>query len=134
MRGCFSNWQGFKIPCVGVFLAALLSGVAFAEFIEVQWERLELSTSQRSNLTTLDRQWQGRYAELAPRIQANEQKLRALMNSAHPDEHEIMRLQQQIHEDKMQLKMDATQIFLHKRRILSREQDERLMKMMNHGH
>jgi len=108
--------------------------VAFAEFVQVQWERLELSQDQRSNLTHLDKQWQNRYTELVPRIQANEQKLRRMMNASHPDEREIMQLQQQIHEDKLQLKMDATQIFLHKRRVLSQDQDKKLMKMIQQDH
>lgn len=134
MRRLFSSWFAIKAPCLCGLLLGLLTGVACAEFVEVQWERLELSQDQKSNLTHLDKQWQNRYSEVVPRIHANEQKLRALMNSAHPDEHEIMRLQQQIHEDKMKLKMDATQIFLYKRRVLSREQDERLMQMMKKGH
>lgn len=134
MRRLFDRLCILKAPCVCGLLLSLVTGLACAEYVQVQWERLELSQDQRSNLTHLDKQWQNRYSELVPRIQANEQRLRKLMNASHPDEREIMQLQQEIHEDKLQLKMDATQIFLHKRRILSQDQDKKLMKLMQQGH
>lgn len=101
------------------------------EYLEVNWDSLDLSDSQRNNLKNLDNRWKSTVSDIVPRIQTNERKLKQLMQSSKPNEGEILKLQQQIHEDKTQLKMEATEIFLHKRKVLNNQQQEKLQKMIN---
>jgi hypothetical protein len=116
-----------------VTLMLSLGAQAYArhEYNEVNWDSLNLSNQQRSNLNSLDAQWHNTVTEVAPRIQGNEKKLKLLMNSSKADESQIIRLQEQIHEDKTRLKVQATQIFLDKRKCLNREQQDKLRKMIN---
>lgn len=118
-----------------LFITLVLSGwlqaMAKAEYVQVNWESLDLSSQQRNHLNSLDQTWKSLVTELVPRIQANEKKLKNMMNCTSPDEDEIMRVQQSIHEDKLKLKMQATQIFLDKRKVLTKEQQEKLRKIMS---
>lgn len=115
---------------VAVFLN--MSHQAFAKqgVHEVNWDQLDLTNHQRNLLDNLDEQWRSTVSDMVPRIRANEKKLKLLVMSPDANEAEILRLQQEIHEDKMRLKMEATQIFLHKRKVLSTTQQEKLMKML----
>ncbi len=100
-------------------------------YVRINWESLELSSQQRDTLNTLDQQWKTVVCKLAPRIRMNEEKLRELMNSDSPDEDQIIKLQEQIHQDKATLKVDATEIFLSKRKALNKEQQQKLREMLN---
>jgi Spy/CpxP family protein refolding chaperone len=104
---------------------------AFAEYTQVNWETLDLNPQQRATLYSLDRQWRISVAEVAPKIAAKEHRLKQMMNACNANEDDILHLQQEIHEDKMHLKMQATQIFLDKRRVLTPEQNAHLLQMMN---
>ncbi len=101
------------------------------EIVEIDWESLDLSTQQREQLHQLDRQWKSSVSQVAPRLQSNRKKLKTLMASPGGREEDILQLQQQIHQDNARLRMDATQIYLNKRRILNREQEEKLRYILN---
>lgn len=103
---------------------------AKGDYHEVNWESLELSSQQREDLSELDDQWRQSVQELVPKIRTNERKLKRLMQSSQTDEDQILNLQQEIHDDKSKLKLQATQIFLMKRKILNKNQQGKLMKMM----
>ncbi len=125
----------FSSLTLALLMALTSSNDAFAkqQFREVNWETLELSDTQRSSLNRLDQQWKSSVNDLVPRIKANENKLQTLMKSSKPDEREIIRLQEQIHEDKMKLKLEATHIFLTKRKILNKDQQVKLQRMINYA-
>lgn len=119
-----------------LFLITLIFSIwtqamAKEEYVPVNWESLDLSSQQRNHLNSLDQTWKSIVSELVPRIQANEKKLKQMMHCASPNEDEILRLQQTIHEDKTKLKIQATQIFLDKRKVLTKDQQEKLRKMMS---
>lgn len=116
---------------LAVLLGAWSQALAKQGYVQVNWDRLDLSSQQRNSLNNLDEQWHGTVSEVAPRLHENERKLKHLMRSPNADEEEILSLQQQIHKDKAQLKMEATQIFLNKRKVLNKEQQQKLRNMIN---
>ncbi len=111
-------------------VALPLSPAMAKEFQKVNWESLELSDDQRLRLTELDHQWHQTAEEAVPRIQRNQQRLRQLMASPNPSEEDVLAIQQRIHQDKLNLKMQATQIFLMKRKVLTPPQQAKLRKML----
>lgn len=114
-----------------VILSCWSQAIAKQEYKAVNWDSLDLSNQQRDSLNDLDEQWQSSLSEMAPRIQANERKLKLLMRSPKPNESDILKLQQQILEDKAKLKLEATQIFSLKRKLLKKEQEQKLIQMMD---
>jgi hypothetical protein len=98
---------------------------------EIDWDSLDLSSQQRDQINQQDEQWRSAVSEAAPRIQMKERKLKKMMSSPQSDEQEILRLQQDIHEEKARLKMEATRIFLNKRKVLKRDQQQKLQNIIN---
>lgn len=115
-----------------LFLVAGMWAQAYAgqRYVEVNWESLELTGQQRNHLQDLDEQWKSTVSEIVPRLEDNRRKLRRLMKSPEADKTEIIRLQEKINADKTRLKIRAFQIFQDKRRILNRDQQEKLQKML----
>ncbi len=116
---------------VSIVVLGCLDLSARAEYQKVNWESLDLSSPQRTKLNQLDSEWQEVVSEVVPRLRVNQKKLKKLMGEQHPDEDEILEVQKAIHKDKAKLRMEATQIFLHKRKVLNEQQEEKLQKMLN---
>jgi Spy/CpxP family protein refolding chaperone len=123
-----------KVPVIFLFcllLSCWLQAQAKQDLLEVNWDSLDLSDQQRSSLNNLDQQWKNTVSQIAPRLHANERLLKHMIYSSTPNEDQILQLQEDIHEDKMRLKMNATEIFLDKRRVLNPQQQEKLQQIIN---
>ena len=124
--------RGLSVLVMACFVTGFCSqAIARQEYVHVNWDTLDLSSYQRNHLNELDQQWKSTVNELAPRIHQNQKKLKQLMSNPEADAGEIMQLQQEIHQDKSKLKIEATQIFLNKRKVLNQEQRDRLRQMLN---
>lgn len=99
----------------------------------IDWEQLNLNSDQKTHIQDLDSQWKSIYNQLAPNIRQKEAKLLQMMNNPHSNEAEIMKLQNEINQDKIELKQQATELFLSKRKCLKPEQKKRLMEMVQTG-
>jgi hypothetical protein len=122
--------SGMGLLALCVAAGFWLQAQAKSDFQEIQWETLDLSEQQRQSIQQLDQHWHSTVSEVVPRIQEQEKRLKHLMSSQKPDEPTILQVQQSIHQDKSRLKMEATQIFLRKRKILNKQQENRLLRMI----
>ena len=97
----------------------------------IDWLNLDLSEDQKKQITTLNEDWKRVQQLIRPKIIRDQQKLKNVMSSPNADENEIRKLQGDIMLRQKQLRFEATENFLSKRRILSNQQREKLHKMMS---
>ena len=97
----------------------------------IDWLNLDLSEDQKKQITTLNEDWKRVQQLIRPKIIRDQQKLKNVMSNPNADENEIRKLQGDIMLRQKQLRFEATENFLSKRRILSNQQREKLHKMMS---
>lgn len=98
--------------------------------VNINWTQLNLSEDQAKKMNELDDQW-GRIEQLIrPKIIRDQQQLKNIMSNPNADDEQIRNLQRDIMTRQEQLRFEATENFLSKRRILNTKQREVLHKMM----
>ena len=100
-------------------------------YSSINWLNLDLSEDQKKQITTLNEDWKRVQQLIRPKIIRDQQKLKNVMSNPNADENEIRKLQGDIMLRQKQLRFEATENFLSKRRVLSNPQREKLHKMMS---
>lgn len=96
----------------------------------INWLTLDLTDEQKRQIKTLNDDWKRVQQLIRPKIIRDQQKLKNVMSNPNADEDQIRKLQGDIMLRQKQLRFEATENFLSKRRVLSNEQREKLHKMM----
>lgn len=96
----------------------------------INWLTLDLTTEQKKQIKALNDEWKRVQQLIRPKIIRDQQKLKNVMSNPNADEDQIRKLQSDIMLRQKQLRFEATENFLSKRRILSDPQREKLHKMM----
>jgi hypothetical protein len=99
----------------------------------VDWSKLNLSSSQKTQIETLEGQWNKEYNELKPAIQEEQHHLSKLLADHTSDPVEIMSAQQSIARKKEQLNGLATANYLKKRAVLNDNQQYSLELMVRNA-
>lgn len=104
---------------------------AFADgHCHIHWEKLGLSADQMSKIQQIEESWQKQYAETAPAIADEQQRLTKKLGE-HCDQLEIISLHNDIDRRQMELRQRAMMTFLKKRAILNESQQRSLETMLN---
>ena len=104
---------------IGLFLPALADD---DHHCCVDWARLNLTSSQNTQVQQLEDEWARQYNEIRPVIIEDQQKLTKLLANHNSDPVEVMALQQAIARKKEQLNGYATINYLKKRQVLTDNQ------------
>ena len=93
-----------------------------AEKYEINWDSLNLTPYQKKRIEMLDREWNFINATIRPGLE-NEQKLfEKFLNDPCSNEYTLRNLYLQILAKQNQLKYQALEVYLAKRRLLSKSQ------------
>lgn len=92
----------------------------------INWQAMDLSPEQQSQLHQIDNQWQQTYNRLSPQVRQDTQALRQQLNSPTPNEATVMQLQSRIHSNEETLRQEATKAYLQKNRLLNPAQREEM--------
>lgn len=96
----------------------------------INWENLDLSDEQEVKIKELNEDWKRIEQLIRPKIIRDQQQLKNVMSNPNADEDLIRKLQRDIMLRQKQLRFEATENFLSKRRILNPDQREKLHKYM----
>lgn len=96
----------------------------------IEWSQLNLNDDQMKRIRELDAQWKSVEQIVRPKIIRDQQQLKNIMNNPNANEDQIRKLQKDIMVRQDQLRYEAIENFLSKRRILNQEQREKLHKIM----
>jgi Spy/CpxP family protein refolding chaperone len=100
-------------------------------YTQINWGKLNLSSEQMEKIQSLDKEWMRIQQLIRPKIIRDQQQLKNIMSNPEVDEDLIRKLQRDIMLRQEQLRYEATENFLSKRRILTSEQREKLHKMVS---
>lgn len=98
--------------------------------VNINWSGLELTNEQMVQMESLDNQWQKVQQMVRPKLIRDQQTLRNVITNPNLNEDYIRKLQRDIMLRQEQLRYEATENFLSKRRLLNKDQREKLHKMM----
>ena len=98
--------------------------------VNINWGLLNLSNDQLKRIKDLDTDWERIQQLIRPKIIRDQQQLKNVMSNPNADEDLIRKLNNDIMLRQKQLRFEATENFLSKRRLLTPEQRENLHKMM----
>jgi hypothetical protein len=119
------------------FSAVLISQSNLSAFADgdhcVDWSKLNLSPSQKTQIESLESQWNKDYNEIKPIILDEQHHLTKLLADHTSDPVEIMSVQQSIARKKEQLNGMATANFLKKRAVLNDNQQYSLELMVRNA-
>lgn len=96
----------------------------------IDWNELDLSKSQMETIQKLDEDWSQVEQLIRPKIIRDQQQLKNVMGNPDADENLIRKLQNDIMLRQKQLRYEATENFLSKRRVLSPDQRKKLHQQM----
>jgi Spy/CpxP family protein refolding chaperone len=131
------NLKTLKLPLKPSFWfepASLVSALvilvcpAFACARDIDWESLNLSPQQESQIGRLESSWEKTHAEIGAQIERDSAELRALLPTG--DTQRIRQLQTRITSNKMFLMNQSMDTFLKKRDTLTPAQRLQLQKML----
>lgn len=110
--------------------AALLAGflLATAHAGEINWETLNLTPQQSTQMQTLEEGWHKIHQNLSVQIQRDMAELKTILPTG--DSQKIRELQTRIMTNKNYLMNESMDTFLKKREMLSPEQRSQLQKML----
>ena len=98
--------------------------------VSINWAHLNLTNDQSKKIKELDAQWERIQQLIRPKIIRDQQQLKNVMSNPNADEDLIRKLNNDIMLRQKQLRFEATENFLSKRRVLTTGQRETLHKMM----
>lgn len=98
--------------------------------VSIDWQLLNLTEDQKRKIKELDLQWTSLEQTIRPKILRDQQQLKTIMVNPNADDNQIRKLQKDIMIRQEQLRYEATENFLSKRRLLNDEQRQKLHKMM----
>ncbi len=96
----------------------------------IDWNKLELTPQQNSQIQQLEQQWYKESGEILPVIREEQLKLQKLIGEHNPDSLQIVALQQSIARRKEQLNLAAMQNYLSKEKILNDKQNMQFEQMI----
>lgn len=99
--------------------------------INVNWNQLNLNTVQQKRINELDNQWKQLENLVKPKIIRDQQTLKNIIKNPNVKESNIRQLQKDIMLRQEQLRNEATENFLSKRRLLNSNQKTQLHKMLS---
>ncbi len=105
----------------------LLTGTAMAAAKGIDWESLNLTQQQDSQLTSLEQSWGKKHNEVTAQIQSDTQELQKMLPNGDPQK--IRVIQNRISTNKMYLMNESVDVFLKKRDLLTPPQRVQLQKM-----
>jgi Spy/CpxP family protein refolding chaperone len=105
--------------------------ISSKSYSDIEWSDLSLTEDQLSKIQELDEEWKRVEQLIRPKIIRDQQQLKNIMSNPHIDEDQIRKLQRDIMLRQEQLRYEATENFLSKRRLLNTKQRETLHKMMS---
>jgi len=119
-----------KFSILGLFFFCL---PVFAEInkMNINWEYLNLTPKQKHEVAILDKRWKKVNAFIRPQLLSNQQKLKTLLSKPNIPDEEIRELQKQIFLEQTQLRSEALENFLSKKRLLDNKQRQVLLKMLS---
>ncbi|MFH0703131.1 MAG: hypothetical protein V2B14_06315 [bacterium] len=117
-----------KLGIIGI----LLCGASFsAEASRIKWEVFNLTYEQKQEIQDLDSQWQKINYAIRPGLIRDQQQLKLLLTNTDSTDNQIRELQKQIFSKQDQLRYEALENFLSKRRLLTAKQRKMLQKMLS---
>lgn len=132
-----SRIRNVHLAMFSVFSMAVISQGNVSAFADgercVDWTKLNLSPSQKTQIEGLEGQWNKDYNELKPVIQDEQHHLTRLLADHTSDPVEIMSVQQSIARKKEQLNGLATANYLKKRAVLNDNQQYSLELMVRNA-
>lgn len=96
----------------------------------INWSELNLSKDQQNSIKKLDQEWSRVEQLIRPKIIRDQQQLKNVMSNPNADDNLIRKLQNDIMLRQKQLRYEATENFLSKRRLLNQDQRKMLHKQM----
>ena len=127
IKNCFT-----KIIVAGVILIECSPVLAKSYCpVEIKWNRLRLSDKQKVQIQSLDQQWKETNAIIRPALERDKARLKSLISNPAMPDNAIREVQKHIIAKQDQLRYEALENFLAKRRILTLKQRETLHKMLS---
>jgi Spy/CpxP family protein refolding chaperone len=113
-----------------LFGAVVLLGTtaALCEARQIDWDTLNLSPQQETQMQRLEGNWQKTHQEVNSQIEKDTEEMKELLLTG--DSQRIRQLQNRISTNKMYLMNESTDTFLKKRDILTPAQRSQLQKML----
>jgi len=99
-------------------------------YMNVNWNQLNLSSTQQKKINDLDIQWRELEHLVKSKIIRDQQNLKNIIKNPNVQEEKIRNIQRDIMLRQEQLRNEATENFLSKRRILNSKQKIILHKMI----
>jgi len=96
----------------------------------IDWNKLNLTSAQSTQLKTLEQQWFRESSEIIPQIRDDQSKLQKAIADHNADPVQVMTLQQAVARRKEQLNSLAMQNFLAKKKVLDEGQKKQLEDMV----
>lgn len=97
---------------------------------DIKWDHLKLSNKQKAQIQNLDQQWKEVSSIIHPKLVRDKERLKLMMFNADVSDNDIREVQKQIIAKQDQLRYEALENFLAKRRVLTQKQREMLHKML----
>jgi len=105
----------------------LLAGKVFAEpELNLMWEELNLTPAQEQRIKELDKKWQEVRGAIKPKLYRDQDQLKHLMLNPNASDDQIREIHKHIFVQQQQLRYEALENFLAKRRVLTQKQREKL--------
>jgi len=120
------------ITCICIFYCLLCSSPSALaqEYGTIDWSKLNLSNAQIKKFEELDRQWQAINNSIRACIARDQQLLQKYLTDPNVSEQTIRSLYMSILAHNQRLKYCALEIYLAKRRLLTKQQLQNLPKVM----
>jgi Spy/CpxP family protein refolding chaperone len=122
------NWPFRLEPTSFVSALVILSCPALACAKDVNWDSLNLSPQQETQIDRLEDSWEKTHAEVGSQIERDTSELRAILPTG--DTQHIRQLQNRITANKMFLMNQSMDTFLRKRETLTPGQRVQLQKII----
>ena len=121
------NSKKIIIPVIAViFIFLPCPAEAKGAVGDIKWERLNLTQCQRKSIRSLDMQWQGISLHLRQKIIKDQRRLRCLLGNQFVTEEQLRKVYYRILRNQRELRKEALENFIKKRRILNYSQKKTL--------
>ncbi|MEM0951670.1 MAG: Spy/CpxP family protein refolding chaperone [Cyanobacteria bacterium P01_H01_bin.74] len=125
----YGNAYFFAIRMI-LILFVLIAVVQPHAALAMDWQKLDLSPQQQTQINTLEANWKRTHHQLQGEINRDQAAVKRLLPSGKKPE--IQELQKRIMKNKMRLMNESTNTFMKKRDTLSPTQQQKLKQMMPH--
>lgn len=119
-----------KLGIAGLLISCI-QALADADSININWERLNLTPKQERSIQVFDKEWQQMKSLIRPKLIRDQERLKLMLANPDVSDVQIRELQKQIFVKQEQLRYEALENFLAKRRLLNSHQREILHEMLS---